>query len=39
MIAILPGAKVIGSGIEISGMIWIWEVFGSVISFGAMQIA
>jgi hypothetical protein len=35
----LPGAKVIGSGGEIPGMIRIWEVFASVISFGAMQIA
>jgi hypothetical protein len=35
----LPGAKVIGSGVEIPGMIWIWEVFVAVISFGPMQIA
>jgi hypothetical protein len=31
----LPGAKVIGSGVEIPGMIWIWEVFGLAISSGS----
>jgi hypothetical protein len=35
--AILPEAKVIGSGVEILGMIWIWEVYGLAISFGSMQ--
>ena len=35
----LPEAKVISSGVEIPGMIWIWEVFELAISFGAMQLA
>jgi hypothetical protein len=31
----LPGAKVIGSGVEIPDMKWIWKVFGTVITVGS----
>jgi hypothetical protein len=34
IVAHLPGAKVIGSGVGIPDMIWIWGVFGALISFG-----